>query len=298
LPRRSPAIGKQSSSAASSFGSSGPSASSLTEPATGPLAEVRPTWKETRAATRPDATGSAPSRQCCSVSRVRCALRRSHTPIHPVSRVPARAVHPITSSRRNTLVRMRTYLRQEAATPRRRRLVRSSIGRAQALRRFGRGQAGAGRRSPGASGRRGRPVEQTGAQRLMQGIRGALPGRGASSAKPDERAREGTSGMGSLLSSLRGKKGRGRGRGRKPAMFGLLGVGAAGAAAAVAKRRHGSRSQPSEDETSSVREPETTSTSTQPADTTVPAETAQGPDNPAPDDSAAEPRRGSQAAPD
>jgi hypothetical protein len=200
------------------------------------------------------------------------------------------------------VVRMRTDRRQEAATSRQGRFARGSSGQAQAPRGFRRGQAGPARRSgrasagPGASGRRGRQVEQTRAQRLMQGIRGALPGRGASSAKPDERAGGWTSGMGSLLNSLRATNGRGRGRGRKPAMFGLLGAGAVGAAAAVAKRRHGLRSQPAGGETSSVPEPETSSASApasaHPADTREPVETAQGPDKPPPDDSAAEPRRG------
>jgi hypothetical protein len=199
------------------------------------------------------------------------------------------------------VVRMRTDRRQEAATSRQGRFARGSVGQAQAPRRFRRGQAGPAQRSgrgfarPGASGRRGRQVEQTGAQRLMQEIRRALPGRGASSAKPDERAGGWTSGMGSLLSSLRGKNGRGRGRGRKPAMYGLLGAAAAGAAAAVAKRRHGSRSQPAGGETSGVPEPQTSSASASasahPADTPEPVETAQGPDKPAPDDSAAEPPR-------
>jgi hypothetical protein len=194
------------------------------------------------------------------------------------------------------MVRVRTDQRQEAATSRRGRFARGSSGQAQAPRSFGRGQAGRrfGRVSAGPrpSGRRGRQVEQTGAQRLMQGVRGALPGRGASSSTAHERAGGWTSKMGNLLSSLERKNGRGRGRGRKPAMFGLLGAGAAGAAAAVAKRRHGSRSQPAGSETSSVPDPETSSASGHPADTSEPGEPAQGPDKPAPDDSAAEPPPG------
>jgi hypothetical protein len=141
----------------------------------------------------------------------------------------------------------RTNRRQEAATSRQGRFARGFIGQAQAPSRF----------------RRSREVEQTRAQRLLEGIRGALPGRG---------------------------------RGRKPAMFGVLGAGAAGAAAVVAKRRHGSRSQQSGDEMSSLPDLETSSASASgsahPADAPEPAEADQGPEKPAPDDRSAEPPRG------
>jgi len=204
------------------------------------------------------------------------------------------------SSGRNTVARARTQGRREAATLRQGRFGRGSTGRAPAPRRFARsaGQPEPARRfgrasarpSGGALGRRRSQPEQSGAQKLMQGIRGVLPGvGGGSSAKRGRRSGGSIPGVGDLLSSLGGKKGRGAGRGRKPAIFGALGAGAAGAAAAVVKRRRGSRSSPSPaGETSGVSDPQTTSPDTStPAhrpDTPAPGETAHDPDTPAGDE--------------
>ena len=84
-----------------------------------------------------------------------------------------------------------------------------------------------------ARGRRRQP-QPSGMQKVMQGVKGVLPGgssgkRGGAGSIPV---------VGGLLSSLGGKK---SGGARKPAMLGLLGAGAAGAAV-VAKRRKGSSS--------------------------------------------------------
>jgi hypothetical protein len=142
-----------------------------------------------------------------------------------------------------------TQRRQEAATPRQGRFGRGSTGQTQSPR------------------RRRRQPEQSGAQKLMQGIRGMLPGGGKSST--GQRSGGSIPVVGGLLSSLGGSKKRGAGRGRKPAVFGLLGAGAAGAAAAVAKRRHGSRSSETVVETPA-----------HPADAPPPGDTAKGPDTP------------------
>jgi hypothetical protein len=162
-----------------------------------------------------------------------------------------------------------TQSRREAATPRRGRFARGSTGQTQAPRRFARSGGQTLRR------RRSQP-EQSGAQKLMQVVRGVLPGG------------VGKRSAGRLLSA-RGGKGRGAGRGRKPAIFGALGAGAAGAAAAVVKRRQGSRSsQPAAGEISGVSEPQTTSPATStpaaPPDAPAPSETAHDPDTPAGDD--------------
>lgn len=203
------------------------------------------------------------------------------------------------SSGRNTVARARTQGRRAAATLRQGRFGRGSTGPAPAPRRFARsaGQPEPARRfgrasarpSGGALGRRRSQPEQSGAQKLMQGIRGVLPGVGGASAKRGRRSGGSIPGVGDLLSSLGGKKGRGAGRGRKPAIFGALGAGAAGAAAAVVKRRRGSRSSPSlAGETSGVSDPQTTSPDTsRPAhrpDTPEPGETAHDPDTPAGDE--------------
>jgi hypothetical protein len=164
-----------------------------------------------------------------------------------------------------------TQRRQEAATPRQGRFGRGSSGQPQARRRFPRS---AGQSAPR---RRNRQPEQSGAQKLMQGIRGVLPGGGGKSSA-GRRSGGSIPVVGGLLSSLGGTKKRGAGRGRKPAVFGLLGAGAAGAAAAVAKRRHGSRSPQPEGAPSAMSESEMTSTATpppSPADAPAPAETAQ-----------------------
>ena len=204
------------------------------------------------------------------------------------------------------MARTRTQGRREAATSRQGRFARGSTDQAQSQRRFPRsaGQTEPARRfgrasarpSGGAPRKRRRQPEQSGAQKLMQGIRGVLPGGGKSST----RRRSGGSipVVGGLLSSLGGTKKRGAGRGRKPAVFGLLGAGAAGAAAAVAKRRHGARSpQPPEGNATGMSEPQTPSTATpapahradapmpgetpQPSDDLVGDETARKPDTPA-----------------
>ena len=150
-----------------------------------------------------------------------------------------------------------TQARRDAAPPRQGRFGRSSGG--------------------GPRKRRGQP-EQSGAQKLLQVFRGALPGgRGKSSAKSGKRSGGSLPGVGRLLSSPGGTKGRSGGRGRKPAMFGLLGAGAAGATAAVAKRRRG-RSPQTDVETADMPEPQATS----PAPTTPsPADTPPDPDPPA-----------------
>ena len=170
------------------------------------------------------------------------------------------------SSGRNTVVRARTQGRREAATLRQGRFGRGSTGQAQAPRRFARGggQTESARRfgraparpSGGAPrGRRSQP-EQSGAQKLMQAIRGVLPGgRGKSSAKSGTALSAAMAGVGGLVGSLGGKKGRRGGRARKPAMFGALGAGAAGAAAVVAKRRHTSRSSQPAGETRDLPDP-------------------------------------------
>ena len=183
-----------------------------------------------------------------------------------------------------------------------RRFARS-VGQTEPVSRFGRGTPRAGGRAPT---RRHRQPEPSGAQKLMQGIQGMLPGAGKSSAKRGKRSggKSSIPALGGLLSSLGGKKGRGAGRGRKPAMFGLLGAGAAGAAGAVAKRRHSSRSAQSQaGESTDVSEAQVTSTETSPSahqpDTPAPSETAHDPDTRAgdetsqrPDAPAAEDQRG------
>ena len=177
-----------------------------------------------------------------------------------------------------------TQRRQEAATSQQGRFGRGSTGQPQARRRFARS---AGQSAPR---RRHRQPEQSGAQKLMQGIRGVLPGGGKSST--GRRSGGSIPVVGGLLSSLGGTKKRGAGgtkkrgagRGRKPAVFGLLGAGAAGAAAAVAKRRHGSRSSEAVVEKKDVSEVQATSTAatapSHPADAPAPGDTAKGPDTP------------------
>jgi hypothetical protein len=169
-----------------------------------------------------------------------------------------------------------TQGRQEAATPRQGRFGRGSTGQHQSRRRFARS---AGQTAPR---RRRRQPEQSGAQKLMQGIRGVLPGGGKSST--GRRSGGSIPVVGGLLNSLGGTKKRGAGRDRKPAVFGLLGAGAAGAAAAVAKRRRGSRSpQPPEGNATGLSEPQTPSTATPApghrADEPMPGETAQPSDD-------------------
>lgn len=157
----------------------------------------------------------------------------------------------------------RTTQKRREAAPRQGRFGRGSSGQTQAPRRFARASARPGGGAP--RGRRGQR-EQSGVQKLIQGIRGVLPGGGGkSSAKPGTRS-----------------KGRSGGRGRKPAMFGLLGAGAAGAAATVAKRRHG-RSSEAAGKTGDMSEAQATSpaaTPAQPADAPPPGETAHGSDTP------------------
>jgi hypothetical protein len=185
-----------------------------------------------------------------------------------------------------------TQGRREAATLRQGRFGRGSTGQTQSPRRFARsaGQTEPARRFGRASARpsgdaprrRRRQPEQSGAQKLMQGIRGMLPG-GGGKASAGRRSGESIPVVGGLLSSLGGgTKKQGAGRGRKPAMFGLLGAGAAGAAAAVAKRRHGSRSSEPAAEMRGVSEAQATSpaatTAAHPADAPPPDETAQGSD--------------------
>jgi len=177
------------------------------------------------------------------------------------------------------VARTKTRGRREAATSRRDRFARGSTDQASPPRRFARS-------SGHASRKRRRQREQSGAPKLMQGIRGMLPG-GSGKSSAGRRAGGSVSGVRDLLSSLGGTKKRGTGRGRKPAMFGLLGAGAAGAAAAVAKRRHGSRSPQREGAPSAMSESETASTATppaSPADAPVPAETAQRSVEPSEDD--------------
>jgi hypothetical protein len=193
----------------------------------------------------------------------------------------ARASHPVNAFREDTVARTRTLGRRDAAT------FARSPEQTEPSRRFGRASA---RPSRGAAGRRRRQPEQSGAQKLIQGIRGVLPGAGGkSSAKPGRRSAGSIPVVGGLLSSLGQKKRRGAGRGRKPAMFGMLGASAAGAAAAVVKRRTGSRSsQAPADRTSGLPEPQTaapaTSTPAHRPDTPAPGETAQPPDTPAGDE--------------
>jgi hypothetical protein len=175
-----------------------------------------------------------------------------------------------------------TQGRREAETPRQGRFARGSTGKTHAPRRFARGAGqpertrrfgrASARPSGGTRRRRGQP-EQRGAQKLMQVIRGALPGgRGKSSAKSGKRSRGSMAAVGDRLSSLGTKKGRSGGRARKPAIFGALGAGAAGAAAAVAKRRHGRRSSHPVGDTRDVPEAEATPTAA-----TTPAHAAEAP---------------------
>jgi hypothetical protein len=180
-----------------------------------------------------------------------------------------------------------TQGRQEAAPLRQGRFGRGSTDQAQKPRRFARAPA---RPSGGAPRRRRSQPEQSGAQRLMQAIRGVFPGsRGKSSASSGKALSAAMAGVGGLLGSLGGKKGRSLGRARKPAMFGALGAGAAGAAAVVAKRRHASRAAQPAGETRDV--PEAHVTSTPPGTPDHPAapppdEAAQGPDTPPDPDTA------------
>jgi hypothetical protein len=140
--------------------------------------------------------------------------------------------------------------RQEAAPLRQGRFGRGSTGQAQKPRRFARSAS---------------QPEQSGTQKLMQAIRGVLPGgRGKSSAKSGTALSAAMAGVGGLVGSLGGKKGRRGGRARKPAMFGALGAGAAGAAAVVAKRRHTSRSSEPAGETRDVPEARATATPPKP----------------------------------
>jgi hypothetical protein len=191
------------------------------------------------------------------------------------------------------VARTRTQGRREAATSRQGRFARGSTDQAQSPRRFPRsagqtepvrrfGRASA-RPSGGAPRKRRRQPEQSGAQKLMQGIRGVLPGGGGKSSA-GRRSGGSIPVVGGLLSSLGGTKKRGAGRGRKPAVFGLLGAGAAGAAAAVAKRRHGSR-PPSEPQTPSTATPAPAHR----ADAPMPGETAQPSDDPVVDETARKP---------
>jgi hypothetical protein len=205
----------------------------------------------------------------------------------------ARAVGSRNRSGRNTVART-TKGRQEAAPLRQGRFGRGSTGQAQKPRRFARsaGQTEPARRfgraparpSGGAPRRRRSQPEQSGAQKLMQTIRGVLPGgRGKSSASSGKILSASMAAVGGLLGSLGGKKGRSRGRARKPAMFGALGAGAAGAAAVVAKRRHASRSSQPAGATRDL--PDAHATSTPPGTQAHPAappldETAQEPDTP------------------
>jgi hypothetical protein len=177
----------------------------------------------------------------------------------------------VISSGRNTVART-TQGRRQAETPRQGRFARGSTGKAHAPRRFARPSGGSPR------GRRRQP-EQGGAQKLMRGIRGVLPGgRGKSSAKS---ARGSIAAVGDRVSSLGRTKARSGGRARKPAIFGALGAGAAGAAAAVAKRRHGRRSS---GETRDVPEAQATPTAgttpAQAADAPPPGASAHGTDTP------------------
>jgi hypothetical protein len=191
------------------------------------------------------------------------------------------------------VARTGTQGRREAATSRQGRVARGSSNQAQSPRRFARtaGQTEPARRfgrasarpSGGAPRRRRRQPEQSGAQKLMQGIRGVLPGGGGKSSA-GRRSGGSIPGLGGLLGSLGGTKKRGAGRGRKPAVFGLLGAGAAGAAAAVAKRRHGTRSSQPADKTRDVSEAQALSapatTPAHPADAPPPDETAHEPNTP------------------
>lgn len=182
-----------------------------------------------------------------------------------------------------------TQGRREAATRRQGRFGRGSTGQTQSPRRFARsaGQTEPARRFGRASARpsgdaprrRRRQPEHSGAQKLLQGIRGMLPG-GGGKGSAGRRSGGSIPVVGGLLGSLGGTKKRGAGRGRKPAVFGLVGAGAAGAAAAVAKRRHGSGSSQPAGETRDVSEAQATSTVAHPADAPPTDETAQGSDTP------------------
>jgi hypothetical protein len=190
------------------------------------------------------------------------------------------------------VARTRTQGRREAATSRQGRFARGSTDQAQSPRRFARsaGQTEPARRfgrasarpSGGASRRRRRQPEQSGAQKLMQGIRGVLPGGGGKSSA-GWRSGGSIPVVGGLLSALGGTKKRGSGRGRKPAVFGLLGAGAAGAVAAVAKRHHGSRSPQSPTPSTATPEP------AHRVDAPVPGQTAQPSDDPVGDETARKP---------
>ena len=110
-----------------------------------------------------------------------------------------------------------TQGRREAARPRRASrgvLVRPAC---TALR------TGSARPSGGAPRSLRRQPEQSGAQKLMQGIRGMLPGGGGKSSA-GRRSGGSIPVVGGLLGSLGGTKKRGAPRGRKPAVFGLLGA--------------------------------------------------------------------------
>ena len=214
----------------------------------------------------------------------------------------ASAVDVATTSGRNTVARTRTKERRDAVTSRQRRFAHSTTDESQSTRRFARsaGQSKPARRfgrgwarpSGGALRTRRRQREQSAAQKLMEGVRGMLPGGGKSSA--GRRSGRSMSGVGDLLSSLGGGKKRRAARGRKPAIFGLLGAGAAGAAAAVAKRRHGSRSpEPPKGDASGTSQAQTPSTATpapaQRADAPMPGETDRRSDDPIGDETAAGP---------
>ncbi len=180
-----------------------------------------------------------------------------------------------------------TQGRREAATLTKSRRFARSAGQSEPARRFGRASA---RPSGSAPRRRRRQPEHSGAQRLMQGIRGVFPG-GGGKASAGRRSGGSIPVVGGLLSSLGGTKKRGAGRGRKPAIFGFLGAGAAGAAAAVAKRRRGSRPpQPPEGDASGMSDRQTTSAATPApahrADAPMPGGTAQRSDSPVGDETA------------
>ena len=183
--------------------------------------------------------------------------------------------------------RTRTTRQREARATRQGRFGRGATQQPRPTRRFARtGSVPAGRR---------REPDQSGAQKLMQGIRSVLAGGGRSSTKRGKRS-GGTSAIpavGTILSSLGRKKRRGAGRGRKPAVFGLLGAGAAGAAAAAAKRRHSSRlAQSQAGESTGVSEAQATSTESSPSaepHTPAPSETAHDPDTRAGDETSQPP---------
>jgi hypothetical protein len=202
------------------------------------------------------------------------------------------------------VARTGTERRREAVTLRQGRFARGSTGQRQAPRRSARSASDtqsarrfgrpSGRSRPGTPRKFRRQPQQTGAQRLMQEVRGFLPGGGGSAKKGGKRSGGWASGIGDRLGSLRASDGRRGKRGRKGALFGLLGAGAAGAAAAAAKRRQGSGAQPPAG--SDLSEPQETSTATSApastaasapaheADPSAPAETARGSDSPVGDD--------------